>query len=180
MKVNIFKQNRIMVVGASRVAFGSITSSLGPASSSHEFKTLKELKKLAADDWYRCLKVGICRNPYDLAVSLHFWHQQVTDPKSMTLTTSIRDPRWKKIFNDAITAMSLMDYDDIIRFEDMESDLIRIQSVFGFDIIKPLQTKNIVRPEDTRDDYRSLYDSRSRATITRISRKILDEYGYSF
>jgi len=180
MKVKIFPQNHVIVVGASRVAFQSIINSLGPAASLHEFNTLEELKKIASDEWYRCLKVGIRRNPYDLAVSLHFWYQQSINPKSMTLSTSVQDPRWKEIFNDALRSMILLDYDDVICFENLRNDLQRIQSVFGFPLIKAVQTQNMTRPEDTREDYRSLYDRRSRTAVTRMSRKILDEYGYSF
>ena len=181
MKVNIFSQNRVMIIGAPRVALRSVVSSLGTTSlSSYEFHTLEELKKAAGVEWYRCLMVGICRNPYDLAVSLHFWYQQAMDPKSMTLSTSIRDTRWKEIFNDILQAMVLLDYDDIIRFENLIADVERIQSVFGFPMVAPLQPKITTRPRDTKDDYRSLYDSRSRATITRMSRKVLDMYDYSF
>jgi len=180
MRVAIFPENRLILVGSKMLAFSSVKNSLSNKVKNKQFHSVEDLKLASGDEWYRCLKVGIIRNPYDLAVSLHFWYQQEVDPKSMTLATSVRNADWKNVFIDALNSMTVIEYDDVILFENINEDATRIQNVFGFKQKELKPTNRGTRPQETRDDYRTLYDRRTRAIITRLSRKVIDEFGYEF
>jgi len=180
MKTSLFLENRLILIGGSMTAFTSIANSLCPSKEQKVFSTLNELNTIAGNEWYRCLKVGCVRNPYDLAVSLHFWYQQSIDPKSMTLATSVRSADWKNIYIDSLNSMMLLDYSDVIMFESLVEDVKRIQHVFGFSAQELCPTNNLSRPLATRNNYRSLYDRRTRAIITRLSRQVIDRFNYTF
>ena len=180
MKVSLFSNNKVMLVGGNMTAFTSIKDSLSPSQEVQVFHSLEDLKNIASDEWYQCLKVGCIRNPYDLAVSLHFWYQQTIDPKSMTLSISVRNSDWKNIFIDSLDSMMLMEYDDVIQFETLTEDAERFQRIFGFESRALLPTNRNTRPQDTREDYRTLYDRRTRTIVTRLSRQVIDKFGYVF
>jgi len=179
MFVSIYGNNRLILVGGIMTGHRSVIKSLSSSDKFFECNTIDDVKKIAGNEWYRCLKVGCIRNPYDLAVSLHFWYQQTIDPKSMTLATSVRNADWKNIFINALDSM-LLDYQDYIMYESIHHDVGRIRQLFAFNQSGVIKIEEPTRPQDTEEDYRTLYDRRTRAIVTRLSRGVLDEFGYSF
>ena len=76
MRTVVYPANRLILVGSKMIGFTSVKNSLADQENHKIFHSLEDIKIMSGDEWYRCLKVGIVRNPYDLAVSLHFWYQQ--------------------------------------------------------------------------------------------------------
>lgn len=143
------------------------------------FKDISELRKKVGNRWYNSLKVLVCDNPYNAAVDTHFRFQALLEPKSMTLTTSFKDPRWREMFKHDIAHMKIDSYHDYLCLESFSEDVNRIQSLFNFERTKAERKLSKHRPHGT-EDYKTLYDGRTRAAVTRVAKQIIQEYGYQF
>ena len=178
MKASIFSDNRLILIYSQGIYDRGVLSNFPPPSKIVQCENFEDLRSVSGDSWYNSLKVVICNNPYDVAVDTHFMFQSTIEPKSMTLTTSFKDKRWRELFNREIEHMKTP-YHDAINLETFQDDMRRIQGMFNFQEDVTELRRAPFRPAGT-EDYRTLYDGRTRAIITRVTKKIIQEHEYKF
>ena len=145
------------------------------------------VKKMLGEDWSSLFKFALVRNPWDHAVSDYYWRKcpqkRVSFKEFLHLLQepTTADPR--RVRPPIITNWSVYAIEDQIsvdfvgRFERLETDLAKISSELGFNLVDSLpRAKSTHR--DKSKSLREHYDDESIELVSEIYRKEIDTFNY--
>ena len=178
-------------------------SDCGIVGSRHEGRSIKtdiyynhmpayKVKELVGDDvWNNYHKICVMRNPWDRMVSKFWWQLQPQLRRSNESPFSeVREffewfiehkPRWLADDIDVFTINGKVIVDDVIRYEDFDSEMARICQKFGevYDPAEMPKHKSGIRKRS--NPYQDYYkDPKIKDIVAKAHSVWIDHFGYTF
>ena len=133
---------------------------------------------LPKDVWRGYFKFTIERNPFDKAISRYWW-QMRGNPRPPPIGAFLERCEDYLLSSWPIyTIDDRLAVDHVMRFEDMASELERLQTRLGIGPIRMVRAKASYR-RDSRP-YREVLSPPDRAIIERVCARELDHFGYAW
>lgn len=168
-----------------------IVGARGPRAATEIFyshmppkKIIQELGQATWDDYFRFANV---RNPWDKVVSLFFFKTEWRGadgsvPETRALIEGIEAfvDGYRRPLVEAFLSPGSPNISDVIRYEQLVDDVMRIADIVGFAGGPELPRLKVnTRPDQFRD-YRSLFSGVARDRVSHIFADWIENYGYRF
>jgi len=150
--------------------------------------TAASIKAFAPNEWDKYYKFCFVRNPYDLAVSDYKWRTKRIKHGRYTFKDFLREIEGRQFSRNGPTsrysnwpACTIRDQicvDYVGRYENLYADLAEALGEIGLPFKEELlpHTKNSTHP----GDYRKWYGKEEKELVTKLYKKEIDAFGYSF
>ncbi|MFT6050877.1 MAG: hypothetical protein ACI9B9_000516 [Halioglobus sp.] len=148
-------------------------------------------ERLGDDIWYRYFKFCVVRNPFDKAISQFYFHRRLHQGKQQVVERIDLDEE-RQAFEHWLTK----DYtvhdrdkylingefclDDVIRFENLERDVVRVCDVLSIDCVEAKLSSFMVGIRPAQATTETLYSAASRQIVEEKCSFELECFDYSF